>query len=84
MMNNIDLPRESKCYDCIYRMSHLMIPFDHEAYDIEEGDVIAMNGCLLTDMDISEFVTIECSKYQSINDGGNPFMLNNKFLKRLG
>lgn len=83
MMNNTDLPRESKCYDCTYRMSHMMIPFDHEVYGVEEGDAILMNGCLLTDMDISEFITLECSKYQSVTEGANPFMMNNKFLGRL-
>lgn len=84
MTNYVDLPRESKCYDCVYKMSHVMIPLNPEEYNVEEGTAIAMNGCLITDMDLSEMITIECSKYRSVIEGINPFMMNNKFLGRLG
>jgi hypothetical protein len=62
-----DLPKESRCYDCMYRMSRLIIPLDPEEFNLEPGDIMVDHMCCLTEEDISNIIVKDCTRYSKGN-----------------
>lgn len=63
------------CKSCIYRFRRVCIPLDPKSYIDEKGEsifkdsnddnILIFTTCLISDMDIQDEETIECSHYKS-------------------
>jgi len=73
-----DLPTESKCYDCVYRLSQVALPLDPEEFNVVPGTLIVVHLCILMDADIATQITMGCTKYESTHN--MPMTIGGKFL----
>lgn len=61
------------CKDCIYRFRRVFIPRNPENFIDEDGEplldendnIVIMNLCIVSDMDLDMDSTVDCSHYQS-------------------
>jgi len=74
-----DLPEDTKCYDCVYRLSQVCLPLDAEEFGVENGTTVVVHMCVLMDADIASQITLECTKYEST--GQHPYLMGHKFLR---
>ena len=76
MDKNARIINDNLCKDCIYRFRRVFIPHNIEDYKDEEDDgleiledgdenIVIMNMCIVSDMDLSLDSTVDCSHYQS-------------------
>jgi len=72
------LPTDSKCHDCVYRLSQVMLPLDPEEFGVEPGTLVVIHLCILMDADISLQTTVACTKYEGVAEFQMP--LGGKFL----
>jgi hypothetical protein len=70
MKPKVDLPKETRCFDCRYRMSRLIKPIDpkdFEEYEIDENTLILEHMCCMTEDDIGNVIILICSRYEKEN-----------------
>jgi hypothetical protein len=62
---------ETKCKDCVFRVSRLIMPTEDEEGNLldnqELGDqkVFVTHSCVLLDIDVGDHLVIECTKHKN-------------------
>ena len=64
MAKRLDLPKSSRCYDCKWRLSRLVLPLDAEEFNVPEGTELIEHVCILLEDDLGNVIVKECTKYE--------------------
>ena len=64
MTKLLDLPKETLCFDCKWRLSRIASPIDPDDFGLEEGMVIIEHACCVLEDDISNIIIHECTRYE--------------------
>jgi hypothetical protein len=68
MKKAMDLPAESRCSDCKWRLSRLVSPIDPDDFNVPEDTLLLEHVCILLEDDIGNIIVEECTRYEK--DGG--------------
>ena len=67
MDKRVDLPAETRCYDCRYRLSKVFSPINPEDFNLKEGTLVVDHMCCMTEEDISNIIVKDCTRYEKGN-----------------
>jgi hypothetical protein len=77
--NNV-LPEGSICENCVYCMRRIIEPLEDSEFDLNEetkDGIFVQVLCLLSDMDLHDCITRECTQYKKEKPG---LFIENRFI----
>lgn len=77
MDKRVDLPKETRCYDCRFRLSRIVLPINPEEFNLKEGVVMVDHMCCMLESDISSLIVKECTRYEK--DGMESLFIKQRF-----